>query len=86
MYKRQVHGADLAIAEEEVFCLGERGAVEGAGCGVGEGDGVFFVRGVADEVGFFDEMCIRDRNRAEFLPTKHSALLFLNQKEGYPCI
>ncbi len=27
---------------------------EGAGCGVGEGDGVFFVRGVADEVGFFD--------------------------------
>ena len=24
---------------------------EGAGCGVGEGDGVFFVRGVADEVG-----------------------------------
>ena len=26
----EVHGADLAIAEEEVFCLGERGAVEGA--------------------------------------------------------
>ena len=26
---------------------------EGAGCGVGEEDGVFFVRGVADEVGFW---------------------------------